>query len=70
MWLNKAETWALADHYQKLDLVRRETLTCYNGIQGDGCGECAACHLRSHGLNEYLANQAVVSASLKEKTGL
>ena len=70
MWLNKAETWALADHYQKLDLVRQETLTCYNGIQGDGCGECAACHLRSHGLNDYLANRAAVSASLKEKTGL
>lgn len=70
MWLNKAETWALADHYQKLDLVRQETLTCYNGIQGDGCGECAACHLRSHGLNDYLTNRAAVSASLKEKTGL
>ncbi|MGT0149656.1 7-cyano-7-deazaguanine synthase [Vibrio metschnikovii] len=31
MWLNKAETWALADQYQALDLVRNETLTCYNG---------------------------------------
>ena len=33
MWLNKAETWALADYWGQLDLVRRETLTCYNGIR-------------------------------------
>ena len=38
MWLNKAETWALADKYDALDVVRNQTLTCYNGIIGDGCG--------------------------------
>ena len=26
-----------------LDLIRHETLTCYNGVQGDGCGHCPAC---------------------------
>ncbi|WP_080372226.1 7-cyano-7-deazaguanine synthase QueC, partial [Vibrio cholerae] len=40
MWLNKAETWALADQLGALDLVRHQTLTCYNGLIGDGCGEC------------------------------
>lgn len=67
MWLNKAETWALADQYQSLDLVRNETLTCYNGIIGDGCGDCPACHLRKAGLNDYLDNRAVVIESLKQK---
>src|SRR5471032_3576668 len=70
MWLNKAETWALADYYQQLDLVRHETLTCYNGIAGDGCGECAACHLRANGLNEYQQDKMAIMASLKKKTGL
>ena len=70
MWLNKAETWALADYWQQLPLVRKNTLTCYNGIQGDGCGECAACHLRSNGLQEYQRNPAAVMQSMKEKTGL
>ena len=70
MWLNKAETWALADYYQQLDRVRQDTLTCYNGIQGDGCGECAACHLRANGLKQYQINKAEVMASLKQKTGL
>ncbi|MBD7938166.1 7-cyano-7-deazaguanine synthase QueC [Cytobacillus sp. Sa5YUA1] len=54
MWLNKAETWAMADDFGKLDYVRNKTLTCYNGIIADGCGECPACELRMQGLNHYL----------------
>ncbi|MBX9973948.1 7-cyano-7-deazaguanine synthase QueC [Cytobacillus firmus] len=54
MWLNKAETWKLADELNALDYVREKTLTCYNGIPADGCGECPACHLRKNGLEEYL----------------
>ncbi|MBP5708709.1 MAG: 7-cyano-7-deazaguanine synthase, partial [Bacteroidales bacterium] len=30
------------------------TLTCYNGIIGDGCGHCPACQLRREGLEKYL----------------
>ncbi|BET95781.1 7-cyano-7-deazaguanine synthase QueC [Xenorhabdus taiwanensis] len=70
MWLNKAETWALADYYQKLDFVRNKTLTCYNGIQGDGCGECAACHLRAQGLKHYLNNAQATMLDMKSKTYL
>ena len=70
MWLNKAETWALADYWQQLPLIRHQTLTCYNGIQGDGCGECAACHLRANGLHEYQQNTAAVMQAMKTKTGL
>lgn len=66
MWLNKAQTWALADSYGHLNTIREQTLTCYNGIQGDGCGECAACHLRSKGLNEYLNQKEAVMHSLKQ----
>ncbi|UZW86705.1 7-cyano-7-deazaguanine synthase QueC [Staphylococcus lugdunensis] len=54
MWLNKAQTWALSDELGVLDYIRHQTLTCYNGIIGDGCGECPACHLRARGLQQYL----------------
>lgn len=54
MWINKAETWALADQLGVLDFVREKTLTCYNGIVADGCGECPACKLRQKGLDDYL----------------
>ncbi|MBE4592155.1 7-cyano-7-deazaguanine synthase QueC [Vibrio navarrensis] len=67
MWLNKAETWALADQHKALQLVREKTLTCYNGVIGDGCGDCPSCHLRKAGLNDYLNNQPLVMESLLEK---
>ncbi|PJI08452.1 MULTISPECIES: 7-cyano-7-deazaguanine synthase QueC [Clostridium] len=53
MWINKAETWKLADDLEVLDIIKNETLTCYNGIKGDGCGECPACKLRKHGYLEF-----------------
>lgn len=55
MWLDKAGVWALSDQLGAFDTVRRETLTCYQGIPADGCGECPACVLRSEGLQQYLS---------------
>ena len=57
MWIDKAETWAMADRLGVFDIVRNETLTCYNGIKGDGCGHCPACRLRREGLEKYLATK-------------
>lgn len=57
MWLDKQQTWALADELGVLDAVRRRTLTCYNGIVGDGCGHCPACRLRREGLRKYLESR-------------
>ena len=67
MWLNKAETWALADKFGKLDYVRNQTLTCYNGVIGDGCGDCPSCDLRKNGLDDYLENKDAVMADLDSK---
>ncbi len=33
MWINKAETWKMAYDLGVLDIVKEETLTCYNGIK-------------------------------------
>ena len=57
MWIDKEETWKLADDLGVFDLVREKTLTCYNGIIGDGCGECPSCKLRRRGLQRYLENR-------------
>lgn len=56
--LTKAETWALADGLGKLDYIRTRTLTCYEGIPGDGCGKCPSCKLRAAGLKAYLDSRA------------
>ena len=53
MWINKAETWKMADDLGVLGVIKEETLTCYNGIKGNGCGECPACKLRMNGYLEF-----------------
>ena len=62
MWLDKKETWALADELGAFDIIRNETLTCYNGIIGDGCGHCPSCKLRKKGLDAYLASKQAFAA--------
>ena len=57
MWLDKAQTWEMADRLGVHDLVRNDTLTCYNGIKGDGCGHCPSCKLRRDGLEKYLKSR-------------
>ncbi|KMY48741.1 7-cyano-7-deazaguanine synthase QueC [Peribacillus loiseleuriae] len=57
MWMNKAEAWGMADELDVLEFVRNKTLTCYNGIMADGCGDCPACKLRRKGLDDYLSQK-------------
>lgn len=53
MWIDKEETWKLAYDLGVLDIIKNETLTCYNGIIGNGCGDCPACKLRKRGYIEF-----------------
>jgi 7-cyano-7-deazaguanine synthase len=64
MWIDKAQTWALADKLggaALIDLIREETHTCYNGDRthhhdwGFGCGTCPACELRAQGYAGFVA---------------
>ncbi len=58
MWLDKAQTWALAQQLggaALVDLTVAQTHTCYLGDRehrhdwGYGCGHCPACELRAAG---------------------
>jgi 7-cyano-7-deazaguanine synthase len=58
MYLDKAQTWALADELggnALMELIVEETHTCYLGDRthrhdwGYGCGTCPACDLRAEG---------------------
>ncbi len=64
MWIDKAETWRMAEVLggaPLVDLVRDDTHTCYNGDRthrhdwGFGCGVCPACDLRAKGYREFEA---------------
>ena len=54
MWLDKAQIWQLADDLGVFELVKNQTVTCYNGIAGSGCGNCPSCKLRNNGLKNFL----------------
>jgi 7-cyano-7-deazaguanine synthase len=64
MWIDKAETWALARDLggrALVDLVVEDSHTCYLGTRGDrhpwghGCGACPACDLRAKGYAKFVA---------------
>jgi 7-cyano-7-deazaguanine synthase len=69
MWLDKAATWKMADELGAFDYVRERTLTCYNGVIGDGCGECPACKLRKAGLDRY-AEKRAATCTTAHSTGV
>lgn len=59
MHLSKAEVFNMAKEEGVLDLVLKESHTCYNGSGtmndwGRGCGNCPACQLREKGFNEFI----------------
>lgn len=57
MWIDKVDTWEMADKLGGFDIINEMTLTCYNGIKGDGCGDCPSCKLRKKGKDIYLSKR-------------
>jgi 7-cyano-7-deazaguanine synthase len=59
MWLDKAQTWAMADQAGLVPLIVEETHTCYLGDRthrhdwGYGCGACPSCELRAAGYAKW-----------------
>jgi 7-cyano-7-deazaguanine synthase len=65
MWLDKAQTWKLAEDLggpALVDLIRLKSHSCYLGDRselhawGFGCRDCPACDLRSRGWAAYCAS--------------
>jgi len=59
MWIDKADTFYLAEKLGALKYVLHDSMTCYEGNEtmndfGKGCGVCPACTLRKAGYIEYL----------------
>jgi 7-cyano-7-deazaguanine synthase len=67
MWIDKAQTFALADEIggdRLMRIVLEQTHSCYMGDRthrhdwGYGCGTCPACELRSQGWLRYSAGRS------------
>ena len=72
MWIDKAETWRLAEQLggrDLIELIKEHTHTCYKGDRahrhdwGRGCGTCPACELRAKGYIRYMAGPAIAAAA-------
>lgn len=61
MWLDKSEVWKMADDLGVFEIVRDQTVTCYHGITGSGCGSCPSCLLRQRGLEKFLSGKKAVA---------
>ena len=66
MWIDKRQTWALAENLggeELVSLIVEDSHTCYLGERGrrqawgHGCGECPACKLRAQGWDRYRATR-------------
>ena len=64
MWIDKAQTWAMAGDLggdALVSLIKEHAHTCYEGDRqvrhewGYGCGRCPACELRAQGYTQYIA---------------
>jgi 7-cyano-7-deazaguanine synthase len=62
MWIDKADTWAMAETLggpALVDLIVTHTHTCYTPDRtthhawGTGCGTCPACGLRAKGWEKW-----------------
>lgn len=53
MFLTKKEVWALAYSMGCVPKLTDISITCYEGIPGDGCGKCLSCQLRNRGKKEF-----------------
>ena len=65
MYLDKKQTFKLAEQVGVLDQVLALSHTCYNGDSkmnawGRGCGACPACTIRENGYNEYKESETNV----------
>ncbi len=67
MWLDKAQTWGLAESLggrPLVDLIIEDSHTCYLGERGQrhawgyGCGRCPACRLRADGFSRFTMGAA------------
>lgn len=73
MYLDKKDTFALADEVGILPVVLTDSRTCYNGSLvkndwGTGCGDCPACGLKEQGFMEFMeaSNNGTIELKVPE----
>jgi 7-cyano-7-deazaguanine synthase len=67
VYMNKKQTLELGYNMGVLHYLIENTLTCYEGLEKEGCGKCPACELRNEGIAEFLKDHEDFEFSYKNK---
>jgi 7-cyano-7-deazaguanine synthase len=65
--MNKKETMELGMSLGILEYLLENTITCYEGIEKEGCLKCPACKLRNQGLKIFSLEHPDFKYSYREK---
>ena len=65
--MNKKETMELGYKLGVLEYLLEKTVTCYEGIEKEGCMKCPACKLRNQGLKIFSLEHPDFKYSYREK---
>ncbi|MES2528885.1 MAG: 7-cyano-7-deazaguanine synthase QueC [Bdellovibrionota bacterium] len=65
--MTKRDTMELGFKLGCLEFLLENTITCYEGIEKEGCGKCPACKLRNEGLKIFSLEHPELQFSYKSK---
>ena len=67
VYMTKKQTMDLAYQMSQLQYLLENTISCYEGIEKEGCKVCPACKLRNQGIFEFVETNPDFQFSYKEK---
>lgn len=65
--MNKKETMELGHKLGVIEYLLENTITCYEGIEKEGCMKCPACQLRNQGLKVFSLEHPEVKYSYRNQ---
>jgi 7-cyano-7-deazaguanine synthase len=65
--MTKKETMELGMKLGVLEFLLENTITCYEGMEKEGCLKCPACKLRNSGLKSFLVEHPDFQFSYRDK---
>lgn len=67
VYMDKKQTLELGYQMGVLHFLIENTLSCYEGVEKEGCGKCPACKLRNAGIKEFCKAHPDFEFSYKSK---
>jgi 7-cyano-7-deazaguanine synthase len=65
--MTKAETMEFGYKMGVLEFLLENTVSCYNGLDREGCRNCPACKLRNEGIKEFVSHHPAFQFSYSNK---